>query len=846
MPSKPRRPEKASLDAYDRKRDFARTPEPEPKAKAKRGTSRGDGFVVQKHAARRLHYDLRLEMEGVLKSWAITRGPSLTTGEKRLAIRTEDHPLEYLTFEGNIPKGEYGGGSMLVWDRGRWKPEFDPHKGLEKGHLQFALDGTRLKGSWHLVRIKPRRGEENDPWLLVKSDDEFARPPGAPEITDEETTSFASGLTTEELAAKGTVRQDHKARIKVAAARKLVLPDIRKVKGARKGILPPFVEPSLAAVCDRPPSGAKWVHEIKFDGYRVQARIDGGKIRMKTRKGLDWTERFRSIATALDALGLASGLLDGEIVVEDAGGIASFNALQEDLSAGRQDRLRYRVFDILYAEGFDLTPAALIERKALLQRILEVMPPDSPVLFSEHIDDDGPAMLKHACRLGLEGIVSKRADLPYRSGRGEHWLKSKCTHSEEFLILGHSPSTVAAASIGALLLGYREGGKLHYAGRVGTGWSAEMAKTLRTTLDAIPASKPPLANAMPEGSEKGVRWAEPKLVCEVQYRGWSADRILRQSSFRGLREDKTAEEIGLEQKGRPRASGAAARIAGSARLTHPERLLWDEGITKQGLAEFYTEIADWILPHISNRVLSLMRRPGGAKEKSFFAKHPWNGLSSAARRIDVGEKEPMFAISNFAGLLELVQAAVVEIHPWGSMADDLERPDRLIFDLDPGDDVPWSDVIAAALEVRQRLKDQGLESFVKTTGGKGLHVVLPVEPRADWDEVKAFTRSIAEAMAKDAPARYVATMTKTARHGRIFVDYFRNGRGATAVSAYSTRAFAHATVSAPLQWEELSEQIRSDHFRTDNLVQRLDHLREDPWRGMLKIRQRLPASRKRR
>jgi bifunctional non-homologous end joining protein LigD len=841
VPSKPRRAEKASLEAYDTKRDFARTPEPKPG----RGKSRGDGFVVQKHAARRLHYDLRLEMDGVLKSWAITRGPSLTTGEKRLAIRTEDHPLEYLTFEGNIPKGEYGGGSMIVWDRGRWTPEFDAHKGLEKGHLQFSLDGKRLKGSWHLVRIKPRRGERNDPWLLIKSEDEFARPPGSPEITDEETTSFASGLTTEELAAKGTIRADHKARIKVAASRKLILPDIRKVKGAKKGILPPFVEPSLAAVCDKPPSGANWVHEIKFDGYRIQARIDGGRIRLKTRKGLDWTDRFRSIAEALEPLGLASALLDGEVVVEDAGGIPSFPLLQEDLSAGRQDRLRYRVFDILYAEGFDLMPATLLERKALLQQLLAVLPPDSPVVFSEHIEEDGPAMLKHACRLGLEGIISKRVDLPYRPGRGEHWLKSKCTHSQEFLILGYSPSTVAAASVGALLLGYREAGKLHYAGRVGTGWSAEVAKMLRTSLDAISSPKPALANAMPDGSEKGVRWAEPKLICEVQYAGWSADRILRQSSFRGLREDKAAEEIGLEEKAKPRATSAAATLAG-ARLTHPERLLWENGVTKQGLAEFYAEIADWILPHIAHRVLSLMRRPGGPKEKSFFAKHPWAGLSDAVLRVEVGEKDPMLAVTDLAGLLNLVQAGVVEIHPWGSTADDLERPDRLIFDLDPGEDVPWRDVIAAAQEIRQRLEDLGLESFVKTTGGKGLHVVLPLEPRAGWEEAKDFTRSIAEAMAKDSPARYVATMSKSARPGRIFVDYFRNGRGATAVGAYSTRAFPNATVSVPLQWDELSEQIRSDHFRVDTLVQRLDFLREDPWREISKVKQRLPPERKRR
>jgi len=838
---KARSAEKSSLDTYRGKRDFERTPEPRPKKGKAKAT--GDGFVVQKHAARRLHFDLRLEFEGTLKSWAITRGPSLVAGEKRLAIRTEDHPLEYLDFEGNIPKGEYGGGSMIVWDRGRWAPEFDARKGFEKGHLSFFLEGTRLKGKWHLVRIRPRRGEKNDPWLLIKSEDAFARAPGAPEITEEEKTSHKSGQTIEELAAKGTLREDHDARVKVAAARKLVLPDVRKVKGARKKILPAFVEPSLAASCDKPPSGVKWVHEIKFDGYRTQARIDGGKVRLLTRKGLDWTDRFGSIAAALRGLGLASAMLDGEIVVEDSAGIPSFPELQADLSEGRQDRLRYQVFDILYCEGFDLTPAALRDRKALLQKILAVLPPGSPVLFSEHLEQDGPTMFEHAKRLGLEGIVSKRIDLPYRSGRGDHWLKTKSVHGGDYVILGYVPSTVVKGSIGALLLGARDAsGKLVYMGRVGTGWSGAQAQALYEQLEPMAASKPALAKPMPDGMEKGVRWVEPRLVGEVQYRGISADGILRQSSFKGLREDKTVDEIELAEKSPPKPARAPVEMP-PIKLTHPERLLWD-GITKQGLAEFYVEIADWILPHIVNRVLSLMRSPSGTKARSFFAKHPWPGLTDAVH-VDVGEKEPMFAIKDLAGLLSLVQSGVVEIHPWGSTIDDLERPDRLIFDLDPDEGLAWGDVVAGAKEVRQRLRDAGLESFVKTTGGKGLHVVVPLEPSAGWDEAKAFTKSIAEAMAKDSPRQYVANMAKSARRGRIFVDYIRNGRGATAVGAYSTRVFPHGTVSTPIGWDELSEGLRSNHFKIDNLPQRLESLSDDPWQAMFEIRQRLPGSQRR-
>jgi bifunctional non-homologous end joining protein LigD len=410
------KPRGKPLKEYARKRDFARTPEPKPQSAA----TATNAFVVQKHAARRLHYDLRLELDGVLKSWAVTRGPSLTLGEKRLAVRTEDHPIEYLNFEGNIPKGEYGGGSMIVWDRGRWVPDGDPHKGLAKGHLAFTLDGTRLRGLWHLVRIKPRAGEKTEPWLLMKADDQFARHPGDPEITEEETTSRISGRTNDELAAAGGLRVDHKARVSAGKRRKILLPDIGKIAGARKGLLPAFLEPSLAAPCEKPPSGPNWIHEIKHDGYRIQARIDGGKVRLFTRHGLDWTARFRGIADALAQLGLGSALIDGEIAVEDAAGITNLSHLQADLQSGRRDRFRYFTFDLLYCEGYDLTKATLLDRKDLLAQIIAGVPQNSPIRLSEHLETDGPTMLAHTCRFGLEGIISKRKDLPYRPGRGHH------------------------------------------------------------------------------------------------------------------------------------------------------------------------------------------------------------------------------------------------------------------------------------------------------------------------------------------------------------------------------------------------------------------------------------------
>jgi bifunctional non-homologous end joining protein LigD len=838
-----RRSAPEALKPYAAKRDFSRTAEPKPAAKPKADRAARWQFVVQKHAARRLHFDLRLELEGTLKSWAVTRGPSLTLGEKRLAVRTEDHPMQYLEFEGNIPKGEYGGGSMIVWDRGSWTPVGDPRRGLAKGHLEFALDGTRLKGRWHLVRMRPRPGEKKEQWLLIKAEDEFARPSGSPEITEEETTSHVSGRTNEELAAEGPLRADHAARAKVSKARKVLLPDVGGVRGAQKKLLTAFIEPSLAAPCARPPTGPKWVHEIKYDGYRTQARIDGGKVQLLTRKGLDWSKRFASIATALKALPLASAWLDGEIVVEGAGGISSFNALQADLSTGRQDRLIYHVFDLLYCEGYDLTKATLIDRKTLLQQILALLP-QGVVRYSEHLQEDGPRMLEHSCRLGLEGIISKRTDLPYRAGRGDHWLKSKCMLRQEFVIVGYVPSTASTGMVGALALGYYERGKLTYAGRVGTGFSAERARQLRDELEKINAKKPAFANALPAGAEKGVRWAEPRLVADVEYRGLTEERLVRQAALKGLREDKNPEEVILEVPAGSQPERAPAAPAG-VRLTHPERILWEvPGVTKQGLADFYVEIADWILPHVTGRVLSLLRCPSGVSAQCFFAKHAWHGLGGGTREIEVGEKDPMLAIDNLEGLLGLVQAGVVEIHPWGSTVDHLEKPDRLIFDLDPGEDVPWVAVIEAAREVRSRLEGEGLKSFVKTSGGKGLHVVVPVEPRADWDAAKAFTAALAAAMAKSRPDRYLATMAKKARVGRIFIDYVRNSRGQTAVSAYSTRAHPEATVSTPLDWSELSESIRPDHFKIDNLRQRLKFLGADPWEGFFKVKQRMPAAKR--
>jgi bifunctional non-homologous end joining protein LigD len=833
------------LKTYREKRDFRRTAEPEPRLQPGAGWQ----FVVQKHAARRLHYDLRLELDRVLKSWAVTRGPSLVPGEKRLAVRTEDHPMDYLEFEGNIPKGEYGGGSVIVWDRGRWTPVGDPHAGLKKGHLEFQLDGERLKGRWHLVRMRPRPGEKKEQWLLFKARDEYARETSDPAIVEEATTSSLTGRKIEDVAAADELRRDHAERAEVARDRKAELPDPARLPGAKKGMLPVFVEPSLAQLADRPPKGKDWIHEVKFDGYRIEARIDGRGIKLLTRKGLDWTDRFKPIADTLKKLRLGSALIDGEIVVETASGVPSFSELQQALSSGRKDRFIYYVFDLLYCNGADLRNVPLIERKTLLQRILEPIADSANVRFSEHFESDGASLLAHACRMGLEGIVSKRRNQPYRSGRGEHWIKSKCVERQEFVISGYVPSTVAKGSIGSLVAGYYEDGKLAYAGRVGTGFSASVARSLRQQLEKIKAPKLDFAKPLPAGAEKGVIWVEPRLVAEVEFRGWTHDDVLRQASFKGLREDKPPEEVvrekprGSTTKNTKSESAGPSDVLGRFRLTHPERILWEgQGVTKQGLAEFYVDIADWILPHIVARPLSLVRCPTGAMHQCFFAKHAWAGLAKAIRLVDVGEPKPMLAIDDLEGLIGLVQAGVLEIHPWGSRVEDLDHPDRLIFDLDPGEGVAWEAVVSGAAEIRQRLRDLGLESFVKTSGGKGLHVMLPIVPEFDWDRVKAFTKTVSDAMAADAPDRYVATMSKQLRRGKIYVDYLRNGRGATAVAAYSTRALSGAPVSTPLEWQELSPVIRPDHFNIDNLRQRLAFLKRDSWQGFFEIRQHLPQS----
>ncbi|RWQ60416.1 DNA ligase D [Mesorhizobium sp.] len=827
-----------ALETYRKKRNFSITPEPQ----GRRAPKRGNSFVIQKHDATRLHYDFRLEMDGVLKSWAVTKGPSLIPGEKRLAVHVEDHPLEYGDFEGTIPKGEYGGGTVLLWDRGTWTPIGDAHRGYAKGHLDFELHGEKLGGRWHLVRMagKPREKREN--WLLIKGDDDAARTEGDPDILDERPESVATGRKIEDVAGEepgwssktGRIRKRRGGSTRPTPAEEppaaVSVPEPSKIKGAKKAALPDFVEPTLATLVSSAPSGERWLHEIKFDGYRLQARIEAGRVKLLTRSGLDWTKKFgKAVVSALADVPVETALIDGELVVEGSAGASDFSALQADLSEGRSDRFRFYVFDLLHLDGHDLRDVALIKRKELLEKIIGS---DSGIIsYSGHFEEDGALVLRHACRLSLEGIVSKLRDAPYRSGRSKNWVKSKCSARQEFVVAGFIPSTTSRKAIGSLVLGVHDHGKLHHVGRVGTGYTAAVAESLFKKLERMRIPSSPFDERLSADEARQVRYVRPDLVAEIEFRAWTADGNLRHASFRGLREDKPAKEIVRET---PKTSKEVAKPQRrTVKLTHPDRLYWpDEGVTKEGLADYYAEVWRHASPYIVGRALALVRCPNGISGEQFFQKHAWKGLNPNIVLVHDPKDPPderLISINDLDGLIGLVQSAALEIHPWGSTVSDWERPDTIIMDLDPGEGVSWQAVIEAAVETRDRLKDAGLVPFVKTSGGKGLHVVAPLKPKAEWPAVKGFTKAIADSMAADSPNRYVSTITKSKRRGKILVDYLRNQRGATAVASYSTRARPGAAVSMPLAWDELGPSVGPAYFTVENTPTRLASVSSDPW-----------------
>src|SRR5262245_1991112 len=883
-----------ALDVYRKKRKFGVTPEP----RGRTARVKGNHYVIQKHAATRLHYDLRLEHNGVMKSWAVTRGPSLVPGEKRLAVETEDHPVEYNAFEGTIPKGEYGGGTVMIWDRGTWSPEEDPHRGLKKGHLDFSLQGEKLQGRWHLVRMRGRPGEKRNNWLLIKATDDAARTAKEADILEEMPESVVSGRSIEEIAAgKGKKRVWHSNKsvaenveagatrgnvraVKRGSREKKASGRSAKKKSARNAALPDFVPPSLGTLHDKVPSGAGWVHEIKFDGYRMQARLDHGKVKLLTRKALDWAARFPNVAADVARLAADTALIDGEIVVENARGLSVFSMLQAALSNGDRDSFVYYVFDLLHLDGEDLTRLPLIERKAALKELLEESGDTGSIRYSEHFSEDGNVVLEQARQMGLEGIVSKRADAPYRPGRTDSFLKIKCTASQELVVGGYAPSTVSPNMIGALVTGDYRDRKLIYSGRVGTGYTRALAKDLWKRLHPLEIAKPPFDEIPPaEARARDVRWLEPKTVIEAEVRGWASDNIVRQASFKGLREDKPPKEVVREipveeggsqkepQQAAARSSTSVAKKSkpapktknparspanpkggargsasqGVVRFTHPDRVHWpDGGVTKQNLADYYKKVWDLMAPHVVDVPLSLVRCPDGTKGQCFFQKHASAGLNDELLRTVIDSKRrQVIAVEDLTGLLSLVQAGVLEVHVRGSTIDRLDLCTRIVFDIDPGPDIGWSDIVRAAREVRERLEAIDLESFVKLSGGKGVHVVLPVAP-VDWETVKTFVQAFAQAMAADDPDRYVGTMTKSKRIGTIFIDYFRNSLEQTSVAAYSTRSRDGAPVSMPVTWEELARVKSANQYTLPDIDQRLRAMKRDPWADIGRVKQKLP------
>jgi len=804
------------LARYRARRDFGATPEPTGEA-LPAGAAAGPRFVVQRHAARRLHYDFRLELDGVLRSWAVPKGPSLDPGERRLAVQTEDHPLDYGDFEGVIPPRQYGAGEVVVWDRGTWSTdEDDPARALARGKLKFRLHGTRLGGAWTLVRMGRGAADGHD-WLLVKDRDAAAREGEAGEIT---------------RLAPGSVKGAAPA-----------APPRRASHAAQPATLPASLAPQLATLVEAPPPGTGWVYEIKYDGYRILARVAGREVRLVTRNGHDWSARLGHLVHAIAALAPGDSWLDGEIVVAGEHGLPDFQALQNAFDAGSTAAIVYWLFDAPWLGGQDLRALPLIERK---RRLAAVLAGGAAALrLSEHFAGDPTAALAQACRLGLEGLIGKAREAPYVSGRRRHWVKLKCRPRQEFVIGGYSAPGGSRHGFGALLVGlYDAAGALHYAGRVGSGFDAAALARLAPRLAALECERAPFAKA-PRAA--GVHWVRPELVAEVAFAGWTRDGLLRQASFGGLREDKPARAVHAETpvatRDDKRPAAGPVQVAGIV-ISHPERVVWpDRGFTKADLARYYAQVGEWLLPHLANRPLSLLRCPDGSAAECFFQRHMGAerpaGVESFVWESSSARHRNYLYLATLEAVVGMVQRGVIEFHTWGATLPRADRPDRMTLDLDPASDLPWETVVEGARLVRAMLDELGLESFLKTTGGKGLHLVVPLVRRHSWDEVKRFSHALADHMARVLPERFTAGVAKQRRVGRIFIDYLRNDAGASAVAAYAARARPGAPVSTPLAWDELTPQLRPADFTIATLPARLDALASDPWAGYAATRQTL-------
>ncbi|MCR5877941.1 DNA ligase D [Phenylobacterium sp. J367] len=830
------------LAKYQSMRDFSKTAEPSGAEPVK--ASNRLRFVIQKHAATRLHYDLRLELDGVFRSWAVTKGPSMNPADRRLAVEVEDHPLDYGDFEGTIPKGQYGGGTVMLWDRGYWEPEGDPHAMLKTGDLKFTLDGERLKGSFVLVRMKRREFEKKDNWLLIKHHDGLELDEVGP--VEDETTSVASGRSMDDIAAgKGKGPKPFMTGGRARASSKDVWQSNRASKDAPKSAalktapapklkasaLPAFVPPVLAKSVDRPPPGAGWGHEIKFDGYRLQVRVEKKAAVIKTRSGLDWTAKFKEIAA--DAAHLPDGLYDGEACALDDHGSPDFPALQAALSDGKTGNLIFFAFDAIFLEGEDLRNLPLSDRKARLAEVLQSAGKRVArrIRYVDHFETAGEAVLQSACRMSLEGIVSKKLDSPYRSGRGEDWVKSKCRAGHEVVIGGWRGET---GQLRSLLVGVHRDGKLVYVGKVGTGFGREKVARVLPRLQAAEAEKSPFTGPGAPRKAADIHWARPELVAEIEFAGFTGSGMVRQGAFKALREDKPASEVEAETpaplstdlaepapkaalKGKAKAAKTEPPIVMGVRLSSPDKALWPDAgdgkpVTKLDLARYLEEVGPWMMCHIEGRPCSIIRMPDGIDgEQKFFQRHAGKGSSALVTEVEVfGDHKPYLQLDRIEALAAMAQIGALEYHPWNCQPFDPETPGRLVFDLDPDEGIPFARVVEGALKVKAKLEELGLVAFCKTTGGKGLHVVTPLaggKGKIDWPTAKKFAQDVCLAIARDEPEKYVVNMAKAKRVGRIFLDYLRNDRMSTAVAPLSPRGRPGAPVSFPLTWDQVTPKL---------------------------------------
>ncbi|AJQ47180.1 MULTISPECIES: DNA ligase D [Pseudomonas] len=820
------------LQEYARKRDFNATPEPSGKrSRGKRGHALQ--FCIQKHDASHLHYDFRLELDGTLKSWALPKGPSLDPKVRRLAVHVEDHPLDYADFEGHIPEGHYGAGDVIVWDRGIWEPEGDAQEAYAKGKLRFRLQGEKLSGVWNLFRT--RLDGKKEQWMLVKSHDDQARSEADYSIVEAQPDSVLSDRTLVP---------------RKAAAKKAAAPRASRKRTGKgpKVPLPAQLQPQLATLVDTPPSG-DWRYEVKFDGYRILARIDGKDIRLFTRNRHDWSSKMPRQVAALRELGIDSAWLDGEMVVADENGAADFQALQNAFDTEHDENITYYLFDLPFLGGQDLRQVALQGRRDTLRQLLEH--DESGVLkFSADFDQPVESLLDSACRLELEGLIGKRADSLYSGRRSPDWVKLKCKQRQEFVIVGYTDPKGSRSGFGALLLALHdnESGELRYAGKVGTGFSTTTLASIHARLKPLQIAKPALAKP-PTGAEaRGVHWLQPQLLAEVAYAQMTRDGIVRHSVFHGLRDDKAATAIDLERampaKTVPKRNkqAKAPENLGELRLTHPDRVIdATTGVTKREVAEYYASVSQWILPQLKQRPVALVRAPDGLAGELFFQKnagqlHIPNVVSY--EKAEAGQAA--MVINRPDTLLGAVQMNMLELHTWNATDKDFDKPDRFVLDLDPDPALPWKAMLEATQLTLTLLDELGLKVFLKTSGGKGIHLVVPLTRRAGWDEVKDFSHAIVDYLAKLFPDRLSAVSGPKNRVGRIFIDYLRNGKGATTACAYSLRAREGLPVSVPIWREELAQIKAANQWNIANLRERLAEV-DDPWADMGKVRQTITA-----